>query len=795
MITISNVITVENPSAELMKWCQQNLKLKNPEYEKKQRMHFWVGKTPQWLYLYETRGDKLILPFGVLRDILPMVNTDEIQTAFQVPERIDYGCKVPLYDYQEKAVEDVYWKQYGILQSAAGSGKGLPLDATVYTPTGKCRMGDLKVGDSVLNTYGSVSKVTHIFDRGLQPCFTLTFSDGTEIVCDSSHLWSVIDHYGKPAVMSAEDLYHNGIFTENGRRKYHIPTTKPVEFRRRDVPINPWLFGFLIGDGYFGNEITFSTSERDLLDRVVGVFPDGVIKPKSGYDYRIVDGAKTRNALTSLGLTGKHSWEKFIPDCYKYNDIHTRIAVLQGYMDADGSISGTTSSVTSTSDRLIADILEIVESLGGTGRFTKRNTRYVYRGEERVGRPSYRLHFKLPVGIAPGSSQKHLSKLSHRTKYADVYRKLVDIKPHESMVTRCITVDSEDSLFLTDHFVPTHNTQMGIALIAKLGKRALWLTHTVDLLQQSKQRAEQYMDKSLLGTITGGKVNIGKGITFATVQTMCNLDLALYKDYWDVIIVDECHRVAGTPTAVSQFSKVLNSLAARHKYGLSATVHRSDGLIAATFALLGDVIYAVPEEAVADKIMKVGICPIPTGVGISRVCLNTDGTLNYAKLINYLCDNEERTDLIVQHLVENRWNSSLILSDRLEHLHNIIDALPLPMQEYAVMVSGKMTTKKGKAEREQAIADMRSGAKKYLFATYSLCKEGLDIPRLERLYMTTPQKDYAVITQSIGRIARTFPGKSQPIVYDFVDDIQFLVKAYKKRCTTYRKNGAYFVER
>ena len=185
-------------------------------------------------------------------------------------------------------------------------------------------------------------------------------------------------------------------------------------------------------------------------------------------------------------------------------------------------------------------------------------------------------------------------------------------------------------------------TQMGIALIAKLGVRALWLTHTKDLLTQSKQRAEQYMDPSLLGTITEGKVNIGRGITFATVQTMCNLDLAQYKDMWDVVIVDECHRVAGTPTAVSQFYKVLNSLAARYKYGLSATVHRSDGLIQATYALLGEVIYTVPAEAVADKIMQVGICPVPTGVGISRECLNTDGTLNYAKLINYLCGNFDR---------------------------------------------------------------------------------------------------------------------------------------------------------
>ena len=450
-----------------MKWCRQNLKLKNPEYAKKQRMHFWVGNIPEYLYLYEMHGDKLILPYGTLRQLISIIpekdgcGNNVYRRDFPVAEKIDYHCKVPLYDYQQKAVEEVYWKQYGILQSAAGSGK----------------------------------------------------------------------------------------------------------------------------------------------------------------------------------------------------------------------------------------------------------------------------------------------------------------------------------------------TQMGIALIAQLGKRALWLTHTKDLLTQSKQRAEQYIDPSLLGTITEGKVNIGNGITFATVQTMCNLDLAQYKNMWDVIIVDECHRVAGTPTAVSQFSKVLNSLSARHKYGLSATVHRSDGLIQATFALLGEVIYTVPTEAVADKIMKVGIYPVPTGISLSRACLNTDGTLNYAKLIGYLAESIDRNLRIIECVVANRENPSLILSDRLGHLETLMSMLPADLREHAVMVSGKMTTKKGKAEREQAIADMRSGAKKYLFATYSLCKEGLDIPRLERLYLGSPVSDYAVVTQSIGRIARTSPGKAEPIVYDFVDDIQYLVKAYKKRCTTYRKNGAYFVER
>ena len=119
--------------------------------------------------------------------------------------------------------------------------------------------------------------------------------------------------------------------------------------------------------------------------------------------------------------------------------------------------------------------------------------------------------------------------------------------------------------------------------------------------------------------------------------------------------------------------------------------------------------------------------------------------------------------------------------------------LPTDMRKQAVMISGKMTTKKGKAEREQALEDMRKGDKKYLFATYSLAREGLDIPRLERLFMASPIKDKAWVIQSIGRIARVFENKSNPIVYDFVDDIGFLVKMYKKRCSIYRAENCYWI--
>lgn len=329
-------------------------------------------------------------------------------------------------------------------------------------------------------------------------------------------------------------------------------------------------------------------------------------------------------------------------------------------------------------------------------------------------------------------------------------------------------------------------TQMGIALIAALGRKSLWLTHTKDLLNQSRDRAAQYLDKSLFGEITEGRVNIGTGITFATVQTLAKQDLSLLRNEFDVIIIDECHRVAGTPTAITQFGKVLSAFNAPYKFGLSATVHRADGLIGTMFAYLGKIAYTVPDEAVADKVMTVNIQRVNTGVHISSECQDTDGTLIYTKLIDYLAEKATRNCQIGMNLADNSEHYNLILSDRISHLETLMSMLP---SEMCVMIDGSMTSKKGKALREQALEDMRSGKKHYLFATYRLAKEGLDIPRLDRLYLTTPQKDYAVIVQCVGRVARTFEGKEQPLVYDYVDSIDYLVGSYKKRCSHYRKCG------
>lgn len=325
-------------------------------------------------------------------------------------------------------------------------------------------------------------------------------------------------------------------------------------------------------------------------------------------------------------------------------------------------------------------------------------------------------------------------------------------------------------------------TIMGIAMIARRGRKALWLAHTKDLVDQAYTQAKKYLDKSLLTVSTEGRVKIGNGITFATVQTMANFaGLERYKNYFDIVIVDECHRVCTSATSVGMFYKVVNTLAAPYKYGLSATVHRADGMIGATFAILGNVTYEVPFEDIEHQVMPVSVEAIYTNVGYNDCFLDADGTMVYTKYITYLAENVHRNNIAASMLAYET-HPTLVLTDRLSQSEALFKMIG---REDARVITGK--TKR--EVRQAALEDMREGRANILFASYNLAKEGLDIPRLSRLYMLTPHRDSAVIEQAIGRIARVHEEKTDARCYDFVDNTIYAQKCFKRRLRIYRKIG------
>lgn len=339
-------------------------------------------------------------------------------------------------------------------------------------------------------------------------------------------------------------------------------------------------------------------------------------------------------------------------------------------------------------------------------------------------------------------------------------------------------------------------TQCGLEIIARLGGKALWLTHTQDLLNQSKKRAESVLGYVGVGTITGGKVNIGDGITFATVQTLSNLDLGQYKNEWDIIIVDECQHCCGTPTRVTQFYKVVSNLSARYKIGLTATPKRADGLEIAMFALLGEIIHEVSKEEVAHTTCPVKVVRNNTGWMPDYECvLMGDGTIDYNKVIDRMIHDEDRFDVVFNEVVQTyHKGATLVLANRVEYLQRMCDAYNNGQFGIAVCLSGQGQSKRAKEERKNALDALNNGEIDCIFATYALAKEGLDVPNLRYVIFATPEKDSTTIEQASGRVGRKSDGKPYGTVIDFVDEFCMYKGWWKKRLSVYKKIDAEVID-
>lgn len=325
-------------------------------------------------------------------------------------------------------------------------------------------------------------------------------------------------------------------------------------------------------------------------------------------------------------------------------------------------------------------------------------------------------------------------------------------------------------------------TQTALQIIAELGLKALWITHTIDLLNQSYSRAKANLRNADLGKIASGKVHIGSHITFATVQTLNSMDLQEYADEWDCIIVDECHRVCGSPAKAGMFYKVINKLVARYKYGLTATPYRNaKGTEKAMFSLLGKTIIELGKDVIGDRVIPATIIKVETNfTEIPEECENTDGTIKYSQLTTFLLQNEERNNLILELLKQCDNNYTLVLTDRVEQMYYLQKKLG----------HGNVVDAKTKKDlREKSIQEVRDGKENVLFATYGLAKEGLDIPRLDRLILASPHRDEATIVQAAGRVERKFKNKQNPIIYDLVDGIYYYEKMFKTRKSYYKKNN------
>ncbi|MFI7294225.1 helicase-related protein [Streptomyces sp. NPDC050121] len=496
---------------------------------------------------------------------------DGLLTAF------DARLPFTLTDGQQKVSKEIFddlatdHPMHRLLQGEVGSGKAQPLDSLVLTPAGFRRMGDMRVGDEVVVPDGEIALIDGVFPQGMRDVWRLVLSDGSSVECDDEHLWIVGTscgwHRGQaPKVMTTREIRLD-TFKANGSSKWYLPAVTPVDLGDDcGPPLDPYLFGLLLGDGSFRHNLRLSTVDAEISDAVAtAVAPECRLVPVSGSrcDYTIQltrHAGGVRNpviqAVRELNLWGVTSHGKFVPDEFKNTSIKNRLAVLQGLMDTDGTVDkgGLSISFCSASRRLAEDVAWLVRSLGGRARILPK-------------RAAFNVFVSLPDGYAPFRLRRKAERVGPRSKYNTFRRGIRAVEYVGRKPVQCISVAHPSHAYVTDNFTVTHNTMVALrAMLAVVdaGGQAAMLAPTEVLAQQHHRSIVEMMGELAEGGMLGAaekatKVTLLTGSMGTAVRRQALLDLvtgeagivigthALIEDkvqFHDLglVVVDEQHR-------------------------------------------------------------------------------------------------------------------------------------------------------------------------------------------------------------------------------------------------------------
>ena len=374
-----------------------------------------------------------------------------------------------------------------------GTGKMLDLETELPTPTGFIRLKDLKEGDVLFDEDGNTCNVIQLHPIDYSPkSYMVYFDDGTIVKACADHLWLTWDKKARknkstePMVRSTQEMFETLKVSSKNETNHSIPTTLPVNYSEKNLPISPYVLGCWLGNGRNSNG-SIECAEQEILNNIekcgYSYNKTGKIENKSkSSNYRIGDLVKKNDRLTGL-LTYQLKAlnlinNKHIPDCYLYSSINQRLELLQGLMDTDGCCSSRDHSMefTTVYPELASNFMELVSSLGIKATLNK-NESFLY-GKKCKDR--YRVHFitKLPVFKLDRKLANIKSSLNQDTR--NTHRYIVSIEKIDPVPMRCITVDSPSHLYLiTRSFIATHNTEISKYEIAKADYHEVYLNLSV----------------------------------------------------------------------------------------------------------------------------------------------------------------------------------------------------------------------------------------------------------------------------------------------------------------------------
>lgn len=520
-------------------------------------------------YLYGPGKERLETTYNSVQQTLAASRAVSADLDLPRPEGLDY------LPFQKAGIAFGMERGGTLFGDDMGLGKQQPVDTKVLTPTGWVKIGCLRAGDYVIGSNGQPTKVTGVFPQGVKPSYRVYFSDSSSVEAGPEHLWTVRHRVGgrrwEELTLTTEQIRGRAIIErKRGNRiatldlskaKLYLPMlSAPVAFAGEQPSIHPYLLGQLIANGSLTrSEASLSSNAQDWPE-VVGFITQEGISPTRVKQYGNVVRSGWSGlcpTIRALGLNVSSAHKRIPPTALLSNPAY-RIALLQGLMDADGSVSQTHNKLTyhSISQGLAEDVRELVEGLGGIA-----SVRVYDRAEE--GKPAeYQVRIRLPEWVMPfrvnrKSSRYQPGKLARPTR---TFSRIEYIRDVESV---CIAVEAPDRLYLTEHCILTHNTIQAIGIInsdpsirrvlvvmpvnVKLNWRnemKKWLIRQPEFLiaegtKPTSEFSSEFFDKFVLKFDRSEAQ--GLSILLVNFDIIHAYHDALRSVAWDAIVVDEAH--------------------------------------------------------------------------------------------------------------------------------------------------------------------------------------------------------------------------------------------------------------
>lgn len=310
----------------------------------------------------------------------------------------------------------------------------------------------------------------------------------------------------------------------------------------------------------------------------------------------------------------------------------------------------------------------------------------------------------------------------------------------------CIDLLADAGNGLCEAPVGFGKTIVGFGLAHRLQKRTLIVTTTTTIRDMWIKEYKNFFGEEP-GVVGGGKFDIDKPVVIGNIQTIRNRLDKLSK-HFGIVIVDEVHRAPA-----KTFTDTLNQLHAKHKFGLSGTMVRKDGMHIVLPDYFGRTKFVGKVENVINPEVHLYSTPIE---------LSANEFIPWAQKINTLMNDAKYRAQILQlfNLYMDAGHSVLLIADRTEFL----EYMHLCTEDRSVLITGKITG----AEKRQEIMDAVSrGDARGLAATQSIFSEGVSLNELSCVILATPINNEPLLVQIIGRIMRLADNKKcPPVVVD-----------------------------